>query len=62
MAKEEEEFDKMFHSTPCEFNEDEEFARVFNMTVFKFNEEAAVRMISRHSNKSGVYMQDAVMR
>ena len=47
MAKEEEEFHKMFHSTPCEFNEDEEFARVFNMTVFKFNEEAAVRMISR---------------
>ena len=32
--KEDEEFDKVFHSTACEFDEDEEFARVFNMTAF----------------------------
>jgi hypothetical protein len=38
MTKEEEEFDKMFHSTACEFDEDVEFAKVFNMTAFEFNE------------------------
>ena len=43
MAKEEEEFDKMFHSTTCEFDEDVEFARVFNMTAFEFNESEGAR-------------------
>ena len=41
--KEEEEFDKVFHSTACEFDEDEEFARVFNMTAFEFNENEGAR-------------------
>jgi hypothetical protein len=43
MAKEEEEFDKMFHSTACEFDEDVEFARVYNMTAFEFNENEGAR-------------------
>ena len=43
MAKEEEEFDKMFHSTPCDFNAEAEFARVFNMTAFEFNENEDAR-------------------
>ena len=41
--KEEEEFDKVFHSTACEFDEDVEFVRVFNMTAFEFNENEAAR-------------------
>ena len=40
---EEEEFDKMFHSTACEFDEDVEFAKVFNMTAFEFNENEGAR-------------------
>ena len=43
MAKEEDEFDKMFYSTPCDFNEDVEFARVFNMTAFEFKENEGAR-------------------
>jgi hypothetical protein len=41
--KEDEEFDKVFHSTACEFDKDEEFAKVFNMTVFEFNENEGAR-------------------
>jgi hypothetical protein len=40
---EDEEFDKVFHSTACEFDEDREFARVFNMTAFEFNENKGAR-------------------
>jgi hypothetical protein len=36
--KEEEEFETVFHSNTCEFDEDVEFARVYKMTAFEYNE------------------------